>query len=216
MNDNIIGNRIKKFREQLGITQAELAKKIGVGATTIANYETAYSTPSIAKLKKLAAALGVNTAVFTTDAEFDERLFQQSVLSNIIPFYKITNMAGIIARDPVIRDGYMTAPSDVKCDTSSLLCTKLIDNSMANAGLPGGTYVTVDTNLTPCNRDIALAADMKDKRIIVRSCIFDGPMLTLMADGYGESNEMIQTSIYDSNIKLIGTVVDAIIKVKKY
>lgn len=52
--------------------------------------------------------------------------------------------------------------------------------------------------------------------MIVRNCICDGPMITLMANGFGEENEVIQTSIYDTDIKLIGTVVDAIIKVKKY
>lgn len=216
MNDNILGNRIKKFREQLGLTQAQLAKKIGVGATTIANYETAYSTPNPVKIKKLADALGVDRSVFYADDRVDEHMLQQGVSANIIPFYKITNIPGIIYRDPVIRDGYMTAPSDAHRDTSSLICTKLDDNSMANEGLPAGTYIIVDTGLTPSNRDIALAADNNDKRMVVRNCICDGPMITLMANGFGEENEVIQTSIYDTDIKLIGTVVDAIIKVKKY
>ncbi len=216
MDDSIIGNRIKKFREQLGMTQAELAAKIGVGPTTIANYETAYSVPNPSRIKSIAAALGVDESVFGSGAELDEHLVQQSVASNIIPFYKITNIAGIVSRDPVIRDGYMTAPSDVRSDTSALLCTKLDDNSMANEGLPAGTYVIADTSLAPSNRDIALAADMNEKRIIVRSCICDGPMMTLMSNGFGDKNQMIQTSIYDSGIKLIGTVTDAIIKVKKY
>ena len=216
MDDSIIGNRIKKFREQLGLTQAELAAKIGVGPTTIANYETAYSVPNPARIKRIAAALGVDESMFGTGSELDEHLVQQGVSSNIIPFYKIANITGIISRDPVIRDGYMTAPSDVRSDTSSLLCTKLDDNSMANDGLPAGTYVIADTNLTPSNRDIALAADMNGKKIIVRSCICDGPTITLMANGFGEENQLIQTSVYDSSIKLIGTVTDAIIKVKKY
>lgn len=216
MDDNIIGNRIKKFREQLGMTQAELAQKIGVGPTTIANYETAYSAPNPARLVKIAAALGVEPSVFAISSQLDEHLVQQCVSTNVIPFYKISNISGILSADPILRDGYMTAPSDVRTDTSHLLCTKLTDNSMAGEGLGCGTYVIADTSLTPTNRDIAIAADLNEKRIIVRNCICDGPRITLMANGFGAKNEMIQTSIYDSNIKLIGTVTDAIIKVKKY
>lgn len=42
-----IGSRIKDLRTELGLTQDEFAKKIGVsGKTIIANYESGYSTPN--------------------------------------------------------------------------------------------------------------------------------------------------------------------------
>ena len=42
-----IGSRIKELRMDLGLTQDEFAKKIGVsGKTIIANYESGYSTPN--------------------------------------------------------------------------------------------------------------------------------------------------------------------------
>lgn len=42
-----IGARIKELRTELGLTQEEFAKKIGVsGKTIIANYESGYSTPN--------------------------------------------------------------------------------------------------------------------------------------------------------------------------
>jgi transcriptional regulator with XRE-family HTH domain len=42
-----IGSRIKELRTELGLTQDEFAKKIGVsGKTIVANYESGYSTPN--------------------------------------------------------------------------------------------------------------------------------------------------------------------------
>lgn len=42
-----IGARIKELRTELGLTQEEFAKKIGVsGKTIVANYESGYSTPN--------------------------------------------------------------------------------------------------------------------------------------------------------------------------
>lgn len=46
MDSKIIGNRIKNLRENLDLTQKELAQKLGLkGDTAIANYEAGYSIP---------------------------------------------------------------------------------------------------------------------------------------------------------------------------
>lgn len=52
-----IGSRIKESRIQLGLTQEELAEKIGVTKGAIANYENEVSTPKIELMYKLFEAL---------------------------------------------------------------------------------------------------------------------------------------------------------------
>lgn len=42
----IMANRIKKIRDQLGITQALLAKIIGVSASQVSQYESGIKQPS--------------------------------------------------------------------------------------------------------------------------------------------------------------------------
>lgn len=49
-----IGNRIITLRRNNGVTQTELGKAIGVGKTTISNYETGYSTPDAETLIRIA------------------------------------------------------------------------------------------------------------------------------------------------------------------
>lgn len=48
-----IGNTIKYLRTQYKISQTELGKKIGVGKTTISNWETGYSSPDTDSFIKL-------------------------------------------------------------------------------------------------------------------------------------------------------------------
>lgn len=48
---------LKKIRLRKGLTQSELASKVGVLNTTICNYESDYREPNIGTLKKLSAAL---------------------------------------------------------------------------------------------------------------------------------------------------------------
>jgi len=51
-------NRIKALRESAQYTQIELARKIGVGQSTIAMWETERSFPRAELLPKIAAILG--------------------------------------------------------------------------------------------------------------------------------------------------------------
>ena len=210
----IIGDRIRKFREQLGITQAELGEMIGVGATTIANYESSYTIPPLDRQEKLARALSIDLKYLNPDIA--ELIPQTGTLSNIVPFYKITNISGILSIDQILRDGYICLPSDMTRENNGLICTKVDDNSMAGENLPKSTYIIVDTLLTPQNGDIALIVDKKEKKAFIRNCICDGPRVMLMANGYGQDEDNIQTSIYDNNFKFVGVVTDAIVKIKKF
>lgn len=56
-----MGLKIKMLRQQKNINQAELGKIVGVGKTTISNYETGYSVPDLETLIKLADYFGVTT-----------------------------------------------------------------------------------------------------------------------------------------------------------
>ena len=55
------GARIKIMRKSLGLTQAQLAKKIGMTSKAIANYEQGIREPSLKNLIALSTILNVTT-----------------------------------------------------------------------------------------------------------------------------------------------------------
>lgn len=55
-----IGERIKMFRKEKGLTQKELAEKLGVSASMIGQYETNVRKPKFETLKNFSEALGIN------------------------------------------------------------------------------------------------------------------------------------------------------------
>lgn len=55
------GKRIRLLRRSKGVTQTELGQAIGVGKTTISNYETGYSSPDTETLSKMAQYFNVTT-----------------------------------------------------------------------------------------------------------------------------------------------------------
>lgn len=55
-----IGHKISLIRKKKGITQAELAEKLGVSVQMISEWERGYRNPKLENAKKLATALGVS------------------------------------------------------------------------------------------------------------------------------------------------------------
>jgi putative transcriptional regulator len=55
-----LANRIKARRAELGLTQAELAERVGVTRKTVNTVENGVFTPSTTLAIKLAAALGLS------------------------------------------------------------------------------------------------------------------------------------------------------------
>jgi putative transcriptional regulator len=53
-----LGNRLKDRRVELGLTQAELAERVGVSRKTVNTVENGVFVPSTLLALKLAAALG--------------------------------------------------------------------------------------------------------------------------------------------------------------
>ena len=68
------GQRIKAARKQSGLTQAELAVKLGIPYQSISQWERDIRNPKIETLQRIAAALGVRTDTLMGQGSFDEVL----------------------------------------------------------------------------------------------------------------------------------------------
>lgn len=71
MSDKLyIGDKIRKGRYVKGITQKDLAKRIGVKPPTLAQWESGKRKPKLETLKKIADALDVPVYTIYDDYEF--------------------------------------------------------------------------------------------------------------------------------------------------
>lgn len=61
---NDIGEKIKALRKLKGLTQEEMAEKMGLARSVIASYETGRRTPYIKTLEQIAAFFGVGLDYF--------------------------------------------------------------------------------------------------------------------------------------------------------
>ena len=68
-----IGANIRRYRKQAKLTQEELAKLVGVGRTSVTQWENGEQTPLMGNVQKLAGALKVSTLDLIYDGADDPR-----------------------------------------------------------------------------------------------------------------------------------------------
>ncbi len=73
MNETI-GNRISKYRKARGMTQEELAAKLGVSSQAVSKWENDASCPDISLLPQLCRTLGITTDELLTGKTNEVRL----------------------------------------------------------------------------------------------------------------------------------------------
>ena len=80
MNTYVTGNTIRQLRENRGLTQAELAEKIGVSSKTVSKWETGKGLPDVTLLQPLAQALNISVIELMNG----EQIVNRNVSANML------------------------------------------------------------------------------------------------------------------------------------
>ncbi len=70
---NFIAKKIKTFRKKSGLTQAQIAEKVGISPKQFSRIESATHTPSLPTFLKIVAELEIDLNEFGVRADFDKR-----------------------------------------------------------------------------------------------------------------------------------------------
>lgn len=82
-----IGEKIKKIRKESGITQKQLAQKLGVSQAAIVQFESEKSNPKIDTLKKIADALNVSVMDFLDTGDSITEIGEDGYINHISKYH---------------------------------------------------------------------------------------------------------------------------------
>lgn len=214
-----VGQKIRYYREKCNLTQAQLAEKAKVRATTISNYETDYSIPKMKMLYTLADIFDISVKYLLDDSPDsfspEEKIAQSGYHKNSIPYFTHKNTAGLCTRDIKIADSYMSLPSVRKYNTDRLYTTSMPDSSMINSGIHQDAVLVVNPDRKIVTGNTVVLIDNQNNQLLVRMAVTDGPIVNYI----GSSNSdipQICSYINDKNYTYIGTVVAVLSKLKIY
>ncbi len=80
MDNYITGATIRRLREEKGLTQSQLAEKIGVSGKAVSKWETAKGLPDITLIEPLSQALGVSVMELMSG----DTVINKNISSNIL------------------------------------------------------------------------------------------------------------------------------------
>lgn len=80
----VSGAILKSKREELGLTQRQLAKKIGVTTTSISQWESDRRNPRFVRLQQLKKALGIETTWYDSITKTSVKKTQVNFLSDLV------------------------------------------------------------------------------------------------------------------------------------
>lgn len=113
-----IGERIRYFRKQRGITQGELASEAGIHPVSIRKYETNKTEPGLPHIEKIAEALNVSSNAIMG---FDKAILRIKTIGDLMGLFMALCNSHIITIKGTCGEDGLLKPESVVIDFSHLL-----------------------------------------------------------------------------------------------
>lgn len=206
---------LKTLRKQQKITQDELAKLLGVGKTTVSNYETGYSSPDKDNIIKMASIFNVSidyllgrvSAKEGAESASHFMLHKNTVMMQIPIFGMIQNTSFLQTKENII--DYVDLPKDY-LGNGEYFGYRMYGDSMNLNKINDGDYVLIRRQSYVDNGDLALVLIKQEATI--RRYYQQGKYITLMP---ASNNPAHQPTFYETGyeVTILGKPIKAIVNI---
>ncbi|EMH9510298.1 helix-turn-helix domain-containing protein [Providencia rettgeri] len=198
--------RVAAARNSLGLTQSELAKKVGVVTRQIAAYEGGEARPRINALNNLAAALGTTPEWLASGVGEapDIARVRSTITLPLIPVITFVQAANLSSGDDVVGYDYIPAP---RLAPDSAFAVKLDGDSMqsnSTISFPAGCTVIFDPESDVCNGDFVLCKIESSDDVTFKQLIIDQGEYYLHP-----LNPSYMNILAGKNISIIGVAIES-------
>lgn len=199
MTENEHNNRLKKCRQEKGMTLAALSKEVGVSDATLQRYESGQiRNIKMSVLKKLAKALDCSEAYIMG-------LGNDSINNIVMPSPKRLPVLGRIScGEPIFCDSSECGEVVIAADSKADFCLIARGDSMIDARIYDGDIVLIKEQSDVDNGEIA-AVIIDDEATLKRVYKSDG-IITLMPAN-PKYSPMVFTASQFKNIRVLGKAV---------
>lgn len=211
--DTSFPKRVAAARQSTGMTQAELAKAVGVVQRQIAAYEGGEARPRSRVLQNLAAVLGTTSEWLSCGAGHGPELvnIKKTVTVREIPVInhmQVNDEPGSHFLDDVNIIDFTPAPLNAGENSFAVMIEGDSMDAQKGLSFPNGTIVTFDPALAPSNGDFILCGIYDERLLTFRQYVKDQGVFFLKA-----LNPEYPAIHYDS-FRVLGVAVHAQITIK--
>lgn len=203
-------NMLKYLRERADLSQADLAKKLGIAKSTISMYEIGKREPDFETMEAIADLFNVDMNFLHGKSGSENDAFNKTVpipaFKNITPIVRKTFplFDGIAAGEPRLMPDGVTLYVDATVDVQADYVLKVHGDSMIGARINDGDYVFVRQQPEVENGEIAAVA-IGDEATLKRFYKY-GDMVVLRGEN-PEFKEMTFTGPELEQVRILGKAV---------
>ncbi|WP_338494204.1 XRE family transcriptional regulator [Erwinia aphidicola] len=170
--------RISAVRKSLGLTQDQLAEKVGVVRRQIAAYEAGDSKPRGKVLENLAHTLGATVDWLATGSGNgpDISNVRRTVTVRELPIISLASVSSYSPEDPESKMsiiGYMPSPHDAGEFSYAIQINGESMVSLSGPSFPDGTIIVVDPSASVNHGDFAVFSNIYNKEATFKQLIVD-------------------------------------------
>jgi len=209
MNKGFIGKRLKLLREEVNLTQMQLAKLFNLSDAAINRYEKGINDPDTETVKKLASYFNVSADYLLglTDTRSQIDLPSNAIITND---YITVPLIGVIrAGEPIYAEqnilGYFSLPK-MFVSSGEYFYLKVVGDSMDMEGIYEDGYVLVRRQDEIENGEIAVVIVNGDEATVKKFYKTDN-QVTLIPRSTNPIHQPIVIDLKNTQLKVIGKVV---------
>lgn len=200
-----ISSAFKRLRAQAGLTQQEVADKVGVTKVSVGQWENGKATPRPTKLQALADLFGVPVSELLGEGGTPAGARQIVGESESVPYAFMGRVhAGFTKEAIPDPDATVQVPRDVaRAHPNGFML--MVEGNCMDRAYPEGCLVLCDPDIQPRNGQ-AVVADVGQGEVVLRRYMRGQRSLMLSPDSHEDYEDMIFTDGEFESVRLVGTI----------
>jgi DNA-binding XRE family transcriptional regulator len=197
------GDRVRAARESVGMTQDELARRLGITRPAVSSWEAGSTKPRLDKIDKLADLLGT-TPHYLLNGDGPQRVDARPT-SAMVPV-RVIGVTCMGDGGEIDADVTIEVPAGVAERHPNLFVVHGIGDCM-DRRFPSDAALGIDPDMRPQSGDAVLARDEAHGSFVHVFFAGSGGTVMLSADSWSDGYGDIVVSPGDPSVSILGTVV---------
>jgi repressor LexA len=198
-------DNVRANRERLGLSQEELARRVGLTNSAVSQWEAGRAKPRIGVMKALSEIFGMTVSELLGEDAPGAGMHEPVGRSGMVPMRRLGRTHAGNAVEEIPDDGVVEVPAGVAGRHPHAFMLD-VDGDCMDRAYPPGCVVMVDPDMEPWN-GCAVVAETQPGESVMRRYMRGSSTLMLSPDSYEEHDDLVFSGDSCAEVRLVGVVV---------
>lgn len=198
-------DNVRANRERLGLSQEELARRVGLTNSAVSQWEGGRAKPRIGVMKALSEIFGMTVSELLGEDAPGAGMREPVGRSGMVPMRRLGRTHAGNAVEEIPDDGVVEVPAGVAGRHPHAFMLD-VDGDCMDRAYPPGCVVMVDPDMEPWN-GCAVVAETQPGESVMRRYMRGSSTLMLSPDSYEEHDDLVFSGDSCAEVRLVGVVV---------